>query len=96
VLEDYVGAAVGADLSHVPWKVRQYLAWLAGAEVDGDPLGDADGRDWAVHDYRGYLQTLWVGCRRIADAVAALARRSPVGGAGLVVWGDDRRGGSVP
>jgi site-specific recombinase XerC len=31
---------------------------LAGAEVDGDPLGDADGRDWAVRDYRGYLQTV--------------------------------------
>ena len=37
-------------------KVRQFLVWLAGAGVDGDPLGSADGRDWAVCDYRGYLQ----------------------------------------
>ncbi len=39
-------------------KVRQYLVWLASAEVDGDSLGAADGRDWAVRDYRGYLQTV--------------------------------------
>lgn len=37
-------------------KVRQYLVWLAGAGVNGDPLGSAEGRDWAVRDYRGYLQ----------------------------------------
>jgi integrase/recombinase XerD len=30
--------------------------WLAGAEVDGDPLASAERRDWAVRDYRGYLQ----------------------------------------
>ncbi|MGB0091739.1 MAG: hypothetical protein WBP81_04310 [Solirubrobacteraceae bacterium] len=24
-------------------KVRQYLVWLAGAEVDGDPLASAEG-----------------------------------------------------
>jgi site-specific recombinase XerD len=39
-------------------KVRQYLVWLAGAEVDGDPLGAADGRDWAVRDYCGYLHSV--------------------------------------
>jgi site-specific recombinase XerD len=39
-------------------KVRQYLVWLAGAEVDGDPLEAVDGRDWAVRDYRGYLQSV--------------------------------------
>jgi len=39
-------------------KVRQYLAWLAGATVDGDPLGSAEGRDWAVRDYRGHLQAV--------------------------------------
>lgn len=39
-------------------KVRQFLVWLAGAEVDGEPLDSADGRDWAVRDYRGYLQTV--------------------------------------
>jgi site-specific recombinase XerD len=38
-------------------KVRQYLAWLASTEFDGDPLGSAAGRDWAVRDYRGHLQT---------------------------------------
>ncbi len=37
-------------------KARQYLAWLAVAEVDGDPLGSKDGRDWAVRDYRSHLQ----------------------------------------
>lgn len=37
-------------------KVRQYLAWLAGAGVDGDPLASPAGRDWAVRDYRAYLQ----------------------------------------
>ena len=37
-------------------KVRRYLLWLAGAGVDGDPLASADGRDWAVRDYRGYMQ----------------------------------------
>ena len=27
-------------------------ALLQGAAVDGDPLGDREGRDWAVRDYR--------------------------------------------
>lgn len=39
-------------------KVRQYLAWLAVAEVDGDPLHSPDGRDWAVRDYRTHLQAV--------------------------------------
>jgi hypothetical protein len=39
-------------------KSRQYLAWLADAELDGDPLGSAEGRDWAVRDYRNYLQAV--------------------------------------
>ncbi|MGH2719712.1 MAG: tyrosine-type recombinase/integrase [Candidatus Dormibacteria bacterium] len=39
-------------------KVRQYLAWLAGASVDGDALGGAEARDWAVRDYRTYLQAV--------------------------------------
>lgn len=38
-------------------KVRQYLAWLATAD-DGDPLDSADGRDWAVRDYRTHLQAV--------------------------------------
>lgn len=31
-------------------RVRQYLAWLATADVDGDPLGEPAARDWAVRD----------------------------------------------
>jgi site-specific recombinase XerC len=38
--------------------VRQYLAWLAVTELEGDPLGSVAGRDWAVRDYRGYLQSV--------------------------------------
>jgi site-specific recombinase XerD len=61
VLASYVTALAAAPLSAqtrrtYASKVRQYLVWLAGAEVDGDPLGAANGRDWAVRDYRGYLQ----------------------------------------
>jgi site-specific recombinase XerD len=63
VLESYVVALAMAPLSAqsrrtYASKVRQYLAWLAGAEVDGDPLASAGGRDWAVRDYRGYLLTV--------------------------------------
>ena len=53
-------------------KVRQYLVWLVGAEVDGDPLASAEGRDWAVRDYRGYL--LGVLKRSPATVNGALAR----------------------
>jgi integrase/recombinase XerC len=38
--------------------VRAYLLWLQGAETDGDPLGDAAAKDWAVRDYRSYLVTV--------------------------------------
>ena len=63
VLEDYTSALAAAPLA---WqtrrtytsKARQYLAWLAGAEFDGDPLASADGRDWAVRDYRTHLQAV--------------------------------------
>jgi integrase/recombinase XerC len=63
VLAGYVAALQSAPLSEqtrrtYASKVRQYLVWLGGAEVDGDPLGAADGRDWAVRDYRSYLQTV--------------------------------------
>ena len=63
VLAGYVAALASAPLSEqsrrtYASKVRQYLVWLAGAEVDGDPLGAAAGRDWAVRDYRGYLQSV--------------------------------------
>src|SRR6266849_5167251 len=33
-------------------RVRQYLAWLGAAQVDGDPLADPHARDGAVRDYR--------------------------------------------
>jgi site-specific recombinase XerD len=36
-------------------KVRGYLAWLAAAAVDGDPLTDPAARDRAVRDYRTHL-----------------------------------------
>jgi site-specific recombinase XerD len=63
VLEDYIAALQSAPLSDqtrrtYASKVRQFLAWLAGAELDADPLTDADGRDWAVRDYRTRLQTV--------------------------------------
>ena len=38
--------------------VRGYLAWLDGAEADGDPLSDPAARDWAVRDYRSHLVTV--------------------------------------
>jgi hypothetical protein len=31
-------------------RVRGYLGWLAGADVEGDPLHDNAARDWAVRD----------------------------------------------
>lgn len=52
-------------------KARQYLAWLAVAETDGDPLGTVEGRDWAVRDYRGHLQAVLK--RRPATVNGALA-----------------------
>ncbi|HKR50868.1 MAG TPA: tyrosine-type recombinase/integrase [Pseudonocardiaceae bacterium] len=39
-------------------RVRQFLAWLPGAVIDGDPLADAAARDGAVRDYRAHLQTV--------------------------------------
>jgi len=39
-------------------RVRQYLAWLAMADVDGDPLAEPAARDWAVRDYRTHLLTI--------------------------------------
>jgi len=37
-------------------RVAGYLAWLATADVDGDPLTDPSSRDWAVRDYRSWLK----------------------------------------
>ena len=39
-------------------KVRQYLAWLGAADLDGDLFKDKHRRDWAVRDYRTHLQTV--------------------------------------
>lgn len=39
-------------------RVRQYLAWLEAADVDGDPLTERHARDGAVRDYRAHLQTV--------------------------------------
>lgn len=39
-------------------RVGQFLIWLAGADIDGDPLAQAAARDWAVRDYRTYLMTV--------------------------------------
>ncbi len=63
VLDTYTRVLAAAPLSAqtrrtYASKVRQYLAWLAGADLDGDPLADADGRDWAVRDYRTHLQAV--------------------------------------
>ena len=62
-LEEYVDALAAAPLAQqtrrtYASKVRQYLAWLAGADVDGEPLSSAEGRDWAVRDYRTHLQAV--------------------------------------
>lgn len=36
--------------------VLAYLAWLQDAPADGDPLNEAMAKDWAVWDYRSYLE----------------------------------------
>jgi hypothetical protein len=63
VLDQYVGALEAAPLAEqtrrtYASKLRQYLAWLAVAEVDGDPIASTAGRDWAVRDYRTHLQAV--------------------------------------
>jgi Phage integrase, N-terminal SAM-like domain len=63
VLEDYTATLQSAPLSDqtrrtYASKVRQFLAWLAGADLDADPLASAAGRDWAVRDYRTHLQAV--------------------------------------
>jgi len=63
VLDDYTAALKRAPLSEqtrrtYASKVRQYLAWLAAADTEGDALGARDARDWAVRDYRTHLQTV--------------------------------------
>jgi len=63
VLEEYAAALKSAPLSDqtrrtYASKVRQFLAWLADADSDGDALNAKDARDWAVRDYRTHLQTV--------------------------------------
>ena len=63
VLEEYAAALRAAPLSEqtrrtYASKVRQFLAWLATGDLDEDPLTSADGRDWAVRDYRTHLQAV--------------------------------------
>jgi site-specific recombinase XerD len=62
-LEAYAAALEQAPLSAqtrrtYASKVRQYLAWLQAADVDGDPLTQPRARDWAVRDYRTHLLTI--------------------------------------
>ena len=76
VLDAYVVALAAAPLAAqtrrtYASKVRQYLAWLALAKTDGDPLNTPDGRDWAVRDYRTHLQGVLK--RRPATVNSALA-----------------------
>lgn len=53
------GGPLDADTVRVyASRVRQYLAWLEGADVDGDPLAEPAARDWAVRDYRTHLLTV--------------------------------------
>lgn len=65
VLDAYVtdlsrpGGPLDADTIRVyASRVRQYLAWLEGADLDGDPLTETAARDWAVRDYRTHLLTV--------------------------------------
>lgn len=54
-------------------RVRGFLAWLAAAAVDGDPLAEASARDWAVRDYRGHLKaTRGAAPSTINNALAAV------------------------
>jgi integrase/recombinase XerC len=76
ILDEYAAALGAAPLAPQTRrtylsKVRQFLAWLADAPDDADPLRSADGRDWAVRDYRTYLQA--VGKRSLATVNNALA-----------------------
>jgi len=76
VLDAYVDALAHAPLADqtrrtYASKVRQYLAWLAVAQTDGDALNTTDGRDWAVRDYRTHLQAVLK--RKPATVNSALA-----------------------
>ncbi len=73
--EQYVEALAAAPLTRRTYasKVRQYLAWLAGADADSEPLWSAEGRDWAVRDCRTHLQVvLKRTLATVNDALAAV------------------------
>jgi site-specific recombinase XerD len=60
VLLDYAAQVGRADMTGQARRtyvsrVRVFLAWLAGADVDGDPLTDPDAAAWAARDYKTYL-----------------------------------------
>ena len=79
VLDDYIRALAAAPLAAqtrrtYTSKVRQFLAWLAIAALDEDPLSSAAARDWAVRDYRTHLQSVLK--RSPATVNNALAARS--------------------
>jgi site-specific recombinase XerD len=76
VLVDYAGQLGRADMTAQARRtylsrVRMFLAWLANADVDGDPLTDPNAALWAARDYKVYLYGT---CKRAPATVnAALA-----------------------
>jgi hypothetical protein len=63
VLDSYVVALASAILSQharrtYASKVRKFLAWLAGGELEGRSIWHRRRPDRAVRDYRGYLQSV--------------------------------------
>lgn len=79
MLDNYASALAAAPLSPqtrrtYASKARQYLAWLQGAEADGDPWrarSKEKQKDWAVRHYCSYLQSVLK--RRPATVNNALA-----------------------
>jgi hypothetical protein len=94
-LRGYAVALARAPLARAPLaaatrrtyasKIRGYLTWLASADVDGDPLGEPQARDWAVRDYRNWLVT-------VAKRAPATRRRVRVS----LLWRRGRRRGRPP
>jgi len=58
-VQELAGAPVSAQTRRAyASRIRQYLLWIASADVDADPLSSAATRDSAVRDYRTHLQTV--------------------------------------
>jgi integrase/recombinase XerC len=74
VHDDYTAALERAPLDDdtrraYASRVRAFLAWLDAADLAGaDPLSDAQGRDFAVRDYKTHLKTV---AKRTANTVNA-------------------------